>query len=88
MTRFEVHVSAPFGACDVNAEVAYDGGTARIEIRGGRFVGELPGAARRLRFLDEAVPPSANPGDPDPDPAAQAVDVEQLFGGGIDIPAN
>jgi len=85
VTRFEVQVSAPFGACDVDAEVEYDGGRQRIEIRGGRYAGELPGPARRLRFLDEAVPPSGAP--PIEDPTAQPVDVERLFGAGVEMQA-
>jgi len=85
----DVGITAPFALQDVMASVEHEAGTTTIELKGGRFTGELPGRPRSLRLLDEMPPEGAVPaeaGEPTGPPEGEPVAIERLFGDGVAVP--
>src|SRR5262245_23815905 len=85
----DVGITAPFAMHDLMASVEHESGTTTIELKGGRFTGELPGRPRSLSLLDELPPesgPPAEAGEPAGPPVGEPVGIEQLFGEGVSVP--
>lgn len=91
--RAHIEITAPFRIGDIVAEVEMEGGEkATVVLRGGKFQGDLPAPARRLRLtLRDAPDGSALAPEEADAPAAEAprgpaLGIDTLFGAGVDIP--
>lgn len=89
-----IEITAPFQLGDVVADVAYEGGTARVVLRSGVADVELPGPAKTVKLsLDEAPDGSELAPERSDLPAKQAprgivVQADELFDHGVAVPAD